>query len=139
MTQVPSPVMDGLLRDHSRFFLPQLQTLRNQRVGRTWMGAAFGPWLVMVIRHRMSSGVRLATSCMTSKYFPSSKIPVSASSSSGPLRPSSWFFCVPFLFFFFFFFFFFFVYFFLLFSSFFSLSFFFFLSFFSFSFFLFFF
>jgi hypothetical protein len=65
----------------------QLQVLRNQRVGRTWSGAASGPRLTAVIRIAMSSSSTFAYSTVMSKNRSSSKMPVSSSSYSGPCPP----------------------------------------------------
>src|SRR6516162_6653638 len=67
----------------------QLQKLRNQTVGSTWISASVGPRLAMLISTNMSVGEAFAYSTNTSKYRFSLNIPVSRSSYSGSvlLRP----------------------------------------------------
>jgi len=63
---------------------------RNHNVGSTCSSASSGPRLCTVTRISTSSGVALAYSTTTSKYRPSSKMPVSISSYSGSSRPRAW-------------------------------------------------
>src|SRR5215469_9415487 len=64
----------------------QVQMLRNQRVGNTWITLSLGPRLHTLISISKSVGVAFAYSTKTSKYRSSLNMPVSRSSYSGSKR-----------------------------------------------------
>jgi len=61
----------------------QVQILRNQRVGNTWITLSSGPRLYTLISISKSVGAAFAYSTKTSKYRSSLNMPVSSSSYSG--------------------------------------------------------
>ena len=77
----PARVSRGLGRSP-----PQDHVLRNHSVGSTCTLASRDDRLCTVMRHMMSSGAAFAYSTSTSKYRPSSKMPVSTSSYSSSCR-----------------------------------------------------